>query len=366
MRPRSFYTLFQKTSVYYYYCYDSTGKRLCFSTGKKNRIEAENEVLRRIKNNQLIPVQYDKTIFSSFAENFFDYEKSFYIRKVLLSGGRYSERTAQYNKQTYNKWILPFFGKKVLASIKTKDINAFTIHLLEKNLSPKSTKNILAILRTIFNEAVKSELITINPCLNAEKVYIAGRQKTRGILNKYEIERLFNKDIWTNETHFLLNFLAYKTGARLGELLALTSKEILEDRIIIAHTWDSRNKKLIQTKTKKSKRMIPITKEVYRKLKKQINKSTTFIFHADDSIYPLSQHSVLVALKSTLKKIGITEEERRERGIVFHSWRHCFNSEMINKGIPKELLQGMTGHSTDLMTENYYHYDIETARKFLS
>lgn len=365
MRPRSFYSLFKKTNFYYYYCYDSMGKRLCFSTGKKNKIEAENEVLRRIKNNQLIPIQHDKTIFSSFAENFFDYEKSFYIKKVLLSGGRYSERNAQYNQQTYNKWILPFFGKKNLSTIKTKDINAFIIYLLEKNLSPKSTKNILSILRTIFNEAVKSEIITTNPCLNAEKIYVAGRQRPRGILNKNEIENLFNKNIWINETHFVLNFLAYKTGARLGELLALTEKEILKDRIIIAHTWDHRNKKLVQTKTKKSKRIIPITSEVYKMLQKLINKSTGFIFHADNSIYPLSEHTVLSALKTALKKIDITENERKERGIVFHSWRHCFNSEMINKGIPKELLQGMTGHSTDLMTENYYHYDIEAARAYL-
>ena len=287
---------------------------------------------------------------------------------VLLSGGRYSERNAQYNQQTYNKWILPFFGKKSLADIKTKDVNAFIIYLLEKNLSPKSAKNILAILRTIFNEAVKSELITINPCLNAEKIYIAGRQRPRGILNKYEIEKLFNdKNLWSNETHFLLNFLAYKTGARLGELLALTKDKILEDRIIIAHTWDSQNKKLIQPKTKKSKRMIPITKEVYEMLRKQINTSTSFIFHPDNLlIEPFSQYSVLKSFKNALKKIGITEIERKERGIVFHSWRHCFNSEMVNKGIPKELLQAMTGHSTDLMTENYYHYDIEAAKKFLS
>ena len=59
-------------------------------------------------------------------------------------------------------------------------------------------------------------------------------------------------------------------------------------------------------------------------------------------------------LYAALGAIGIDEEERKARAIIFHSWRHFLNS--VSRGrVPDEKLRIMTGHRTEEMTEHYTH-----------
>ncbi|MBI9108455.1 MAG: tyrosine-type recombinase/integrase [Spirochaetales bacterium] len=72
---------------------------------------------------------------------------------------------------------------------------------------------------------------------------------------------------------------------------------------------------------------------------------------------PLDTRIIEVNFHKALKNIGIDEKLRRERNITFHSWRHFFNSLLINSRVPIPKVQTITGHSTDRMTENYFHAD---------
>lgn len=53
---------------------------------------------------------------------------------------------------------------------------------------------------------------------------------------------------------------------------------------------------------------------------------------------------------------GITEEERRERNITFHSWRHFLNSQLLANGINESKTRKIIGHSTAEMTKRYAHF----------
>ena len=57
------------------------------------------------------------------------------------------------------------------------------------------------------------------------------------------------------------------------------------------------------------------------------------------------------------EQIGITHQEREERNITFHSWRHFYNSLMRGK-IHDAKLRRLTGHKTLEMTEHYTHFNI--------
>jgi integrase len=57
------------------------------------------------------------------------------------------------------------------------------------------------------------------------------------------------------------------------------------------------------------------------------------------------------------KKLELIKKERNEHNITFHSWRHFLNSMLINANIPDQKVKSMTGHSTNEMTEHYYHPD---------
>jgi integrase len=59
-------------------------------------------------------------------------------------------------------------------------------------------------------------------------------------------------------------------------------------------------------------------------------------------------------LKDNLNAIGITYDQQKERNIVFHSWRHFYNSS-LRGAIQDEILRKVVGHSTEKMIDNYDH-----------
>jgi integrase len=58
-----------------------------------------------------------------------------------------------------------------------------------------------------------------------------------------------------------------------------------------------------------------------------------------------------------LEKIGINKEERIERNIVFHSWRHFLNSQLLSNNISEAKTQKITGHKTKEMMMHYAHFN---------
>ena len=82
-----------------------------------------------------------------------------------------------------------------------------------------------------------------------------------------------------------------------------------------------------------------------------------FIFFGRKREAPLDQKIIERTFHEALKHIGISEEIRKERRICFHSWRHFFNSLLINARVPLVKVQTLTGHSTQRMSETYFHAD---------
>jgi|GEM_PF-3082873 len=83
-----------------------------------------------------------------------------------------------------------------------------------------------------------------------------------------------------------------------------------------------------------------------------------FIFYGLVPEKPMDTHFLLDGLKDALAKIGISEEERARRNIVFHSWRHYFATKMRSKLDPS-FVKRATGHSTDAMLEHYTEHERE-------
>ena len=59
-----------------------------------------------------------------------------------------------------------------------------------------------------------------------------------------------------------------------------------------------------------------------------------------------------------LDKIGIHEEERKERNIVFHSLRH-FCATYLRQRADVEIVQSIMGHRTVKMSEHYADHETQ-------
>jgi integrase len=102
----------------------------------------------------------------------------------------------------------------------------------------------------------------------------------------------------------------------------------------------------------------------------QFIKETGALFRLDNFIFPdvspeapISHEQIAKDFKKALEQIGIDETKRKERHIVFHSWRHyCAKNlaQVANRNIGMTIL----GHKTSIMFDHYAdHVDKETFAK---
>ena len=59
-------------------------------------------------------------------------------------------------------------------------------------------------------------------------------------------------------------------------------------------------------------------------------------------------------MKNALKVMGITDKERMEQGLSFHSLRHTFVSLMRGRISDKDLKE-VVGHKSDAIQDHYTH-----------
>jgi len=179
-------------------------------------------------------------------------------------------------------------------------------------------------------------------------------------------ELLENISIWSDYRAYVASLLAASSGLRLGEILGLVISDYHpEGRYIhCRRSWDQYLRRLNPTTKTGRARNVFIPPSVITALDKLIalspnpKTSESFIFYADKSyIYPTEPKIITKAFFKAMEDIGISEKERRERNITFHSHRHFLNSLLVNANIPIQKIQSITGHLTAEMTQHYYHLD---------
>lgn len=182
-------------------------------------------------------------------------------------------------QSTYYKYAycIDKYLKEELAKLRKKELERYDYNNmtnnLTKELSPKSVKEILNVLKSILKYAnqryemnVKIDLI-ISPKVHNKEI---------NILSKREVNKLERYCINENDFKSLGIFICLNTGLRIGEICALKWKNIDFDRRLIkvrktlqrVYTVEKKTKIIIdRTKTESSIREIPMSDKIYRILK---------------------------------------------------------------------------------------------------
>ncbi|WP_319476857.1 tyrosine-type recombinase/integrase [Marispirochaeta aestuarii] len=302
--------------------------------------------------------------FGAFSDGFFDIDGDYFEEKRLLGdvGSVPSERWLVNQSGYLKNHLLPFFKNYELTDITQSAVKDYQIERRRKGYSKSTIIHSLHALRIILARAQEQGLIQGIPSIAAMKA----DANERGILTIEEMKKLFNVR-WNDPRAYAGNLLAAGTGLRQGEILALQRKSIIQSGpaghfyLDVVHSWDSMKLDLKPTKTRKC-RQVPLPLSVHTVLNDLMDASPfkepeNYIFYSERADRPMLGKDMTAELYRALKKIGIKQEQRKERGIVFHSWRHWYNSLLLNKGISSEKVRSLTGHSTDRMTQNYYHAD---------
>jgi integrase len=318
---------------------------------------------------------------------FWDYDTSPYIKEKLLHGQKIGRMRAIDSRRSAKYWKSFFGDQKRIGEITRSDLRDFSLWLAEykvvsKKKPPKGAKgdqrkdfcsssmlekekylsagtiNKVMLAGTLpLKWAAYHNEIPIDPGKGLMK--FSGTPKARGILTEKEVKAVFEVE-WKEERSKIASMLSMSTGLRAGEVLALQLQDIGTDRLYVNHSW-SWSDGLKGTKTGKV-RVVPLLPSLRDRLIKLVEANPHgndgFAFFGLVPDKPMDAHFLLDGLKDALAKIGITEEVRAKRNIVFHSWRHYFATKMRGK-LDADMVKRATGHTTETMLEHYAEHERE-------
>lgn len=328
------------------------------SSGETTKARAEQWAIEQIKEGN-VTVKSNQHKLTQYTVDFFAFEGRWATRKKNR-GHRISERHCLERAKLLQNQILPVLGDYHIKDITKRVINDFSDEL-SKQYSGQTINHILSVLKAILTQAETDEIIKFVPTI--ERAAIKKKNGEKEILTKAEMKKLFSDNVqWLDIRGKTAALLAATTGMRLGEIQALTPKDLFLDKsyLICSRSYDQHIHALNETtKTGKKRKILLVTptiKALKELIKASPNPDNQYIFWGDRTTRPIYQPSILKWLYNAFEQIGIDDEMRRQRNLNFHAFRHFYNSLLIDAGIPMQKVQALTGHLTEEMTnETYYH-----------
>lgn len=254
-------------------------------------------------------------------------------------------------------------GTVALKELSTTTIQRYCNELFMKGVSISSIKVLINRLKTSLNAAVGIGYIYRNPCTYVvipkihepedKKICVFTREEQVHFLNQAK-----------DHQHQMLFMLAFASGLRLGELLALEWDDIdFEVQLVnVRRSVSERsridrsgNKKwgfiVTSPKTTKSIRTVSIPSSVIEALNDYKNKMQSG--YADKIIFQslkggyISTRNLTRSYQRLLEKEGIEYKN-------FHSIRHTYATRLFEAGVSVKVVQELLGHSNIATTMDIY------------
>jgi integrase len=305
--------------------------------------------------------------------------------KQKLFNGSYIQQSEITVKEWFNKWndgrkntvsyatyrayksVIENHIKSELGPIKLKDLKTRHIQELlndrfDNGLTSGTVKLIYAVTNTGLKQAVKERVIYNNP---AQAVELPKKQEESNFntWNKDQVNKFLNHA--KDHKYYIIYLLAINTGMRRGESVGVKWKDInfkkkkLEVNRQVIRTDEGIVLK--KTKTKAGQRIIPLTEEVIKELKRhKIKQSENKLAFGDNYNYNnlvscnrlgevLNPDHVFTEFKELIKEAGVPD-------IRLHDLRHTFATLFLEAGGSIKVLQQILGHSSISVTMDTYSH----------
>ena len=263
--------------------------------------------------------------------------------------------------------ILPAFKELPISELTTEYTQKFSEELLNsKKLSPKTTKDILTVLKTVLKEAEND--MNASPISN--KIILPKTPKNEiRVLSHSEQNCLASYLMKQLDEYNLGILLSLFTGMRIGEICALKWRNIsLSQQVIRVEATMQRikviddcanadTKVLIDTpKSQASIRTIPITAFIAQLLSQfQCNDPEAFLLTGQADRY-IEPRTLQYRFAKCVQECGLQD-------VHFHTLRHTFATRCAEVDFEIKSLSEVLGHSDPRITlDRYVHPSMELKR----
>lgn len=237
--------------------------------------------------------------------------------------------------------------------ISSRLISSHIASLAEKNLAASSLNRKISSIQSLFQYALKQELIAKNPAQNIKRPKTPKRLPE--IVSADSLKDLIDGDWFENNFEGVRNRLMlrmfYTCGLRREELIGIQLGDI------------NRSDHSIKVTGKRDKqRIIPISKEIisfidaYLELRMNQTPETDHLFISEKGrkLYPSLVYKVVkkyLSLITTMKKRSP------------HVLRHSFATHLLNEGTNLQAIKELLGHSSLSATQVYTQTSLEKLKQ---
>jgi integrase len=303
-------------------------------------------------------------------------------QKLRLSGARPSYLEGCESMQRVH--ISPRFGDSPVTDINTAHVEALAGAMLKSDLSPKTVRNVMTFLHSVFEHALDRGMAFENPVRRATRPGRRRQGDTNPDLQFLTIEEL-DAVIRAIPDEVVLRtpsptrrgrkgpapppppdvlgpvlrvvvLAAAMTGLRQSELLGLRWRDVdwSVQRIRVRNTFVRGEHSAAGKSELSTRRSVPMTDRLAGELDRWSRRS---VYSGDDELVfahphtgnPLDRSKVTRRFQEACRSAGV-------RVIRFHDLRHTFATRLAASGQPMRTIQEFLGHADSKTTQIYAHY----------
>ena len=267
---------------------------------------------------------------------------------------RLKQTTWMTKEHIINTKILPYFGKRRISEIQSKDVIAWQNKLLlmkdekGKPYSPVYLKTIHNQLSAIFNHAVRYYNLRSNPAAKAGNM---GSEERTEMMFWTKAEYLkFAEAMMDKPLSYYAFEVLYWCGVRMGELLALTPADFDFERKLLTINKSYQRIKgqdvITTPKTKKSNRTIKLPQFLCDEIQDYIG--LQYGIKPNDRLFTVTKSYLHHEMDRGAKAAGV-------KRIRIHDLRHSHVSLLIEMGFSAVAIADRLGHESIEITYRYAH-----------
>ena len=277
-------------------------------------------------------------------------------QQTKRGGSAYKPSTIRLYRQVLEDHVYEPLGAAQLAKVKRADIQRLHDEL-PASLDGSTARNVLAPLRVMFREAIKSGVIDASPIHDLD---LRDKRNVRPVvLEGEQVQRLLDAAKADDRALFGVILLA---GLRLGEVLALRWRNIdlARAEIHVDDAYDPKAHEFVGPKTRKSIRSVPIMGDLRD------------LLMAHRAACPWADDPAGLVFGSTAgtPRVGSTAWRRLKQAcedagvpvVHHHGGRHTAASVFIRAGVALEDTADFLGHSSVVTTGDIYRHALDEAK----
>lgn len=300
---------------------------------KKDAKEAESKAI-------LDSGDVDTTTFEKVANEYFEWYQM-----------RRKQSSINVIKNIIYNHLIEEFGHRQIKDITPGHVMSYQNKII-RQYAPEFLKKIHTTLSAIFSFSTKFHSTTNNPAKVAGNFEIEHDRQ----INYWEFEE-YNRFIEVVDDPLYRAFFStlYYSGARKGELLALTWADVDFEEGSIDINKTEYNRAITKPKTKASMREILLPSFVMERLA-EIKKDAERTAPLKKKYVVFGEFYDSISTSTLDRKYAHYVKESGVKKIKLHEFRHSHASYLINKGVSPLIVAQRLGHSDVATTLNIYSH----------